>query len=40
MEIETSDQLEDRSLNVGALLQCQNLGFVDEIRTQELLQKQ
>ena len=40
MEIETSDQLEERSLNVSAFLQCQNLGFVDEIRTQELLQKQ
>ena len=29
MEIETSDQLEDRPLNVGAFLQCQNSGFVD-----------
>ena len=27
MEIETSDQLEDR--HVGAFLQCQNSGFVD-----------
>ena len=40
MEIDTSDQLEDRPLNVASFLQCQNSDVVDEIRTQEQLQKQ